>query len=139
MSDTGTPVVGNAAIETAALLSVMAHERAAGREPVDARHVASAPVDVVSGDRLIELKAAGGNTRGADIWLEPAQYEVARTDPRFHLYVVENVGQGDPAQFRLIDLHGDRLQRLLTRAKERRYFTVPWPVDEYDDAVKALP
>ena len=139
MADIVAPLVSNAAIETAALLYVMAYERAAGREPADTRHVASAPVDVVSDDRLIEIKAAGRTTRGADIWLEPAQYEVARTNPRFHLYLVENVRQGDPAQFRLIDVHGDRLQRLLSRAGERRYFAVPWPVAEYDDAVRALP
>lgn len=139
MSDGVAPLVGNAAIETAALLFVMAYERAAGREPVDTRHVASAPVDVVSGDRLIEIKAAGGTTRGTDIWLEPAQYDVARTDPRFHLYLVEDVRQGDPAQYRLIDLQGDQLQRLLTGARERRYYTVPWPVAEYDEAVKSLP
>jgi hypothetical protein len=29
-------------------------------------------------------------------------------------------------------LGGDQLVRLLGRAKERRYYTVPWPVADYD-------
>src|SRR6266540_1459799 len=41
-------------------------------------------------------------------------------------------GQGDPAQFTLKVLGGQRLARLLERAKEQRYYTVPWPVSDYD-------
>ena len=48
------------------------------------------------------------------------------------LYVVENVGQGDLGQFTLPVLGGDRLRRLLERAKEQGYYTVPWPVADYD-------
>lgn len=55
--------------------------------------------------------------RGSDLWLEPAQFEAARTDPRFHLYVVESIRQGDPGLFRLIDLHGEQFDRLLSRAR----------------------
>lgn len=57
--------------------------------------------------------------RGSDLWLEPAQFEAARTDRQFHLYLVENIRQGDPGLFRLIDLHGEQLDRLLSRARER--------------------
>lgn len=53
-------------------------------------------------------------------------------DPAFHLYVVENVGQGDPARFTLRVLNGDHLRVLVGRAVERRYFEVPWPTADYD-------
>jgi len=48
------------------------------------------------------------------------------------VYVVENVRQGDPNQFTLRVLGGDRLWRLLERAREQRYYTVPWSVADYD-------
>jgi len=37
-----------------------------------------------------------------------------------------------PSQFRLTDLAGERLRKLLGRAVGRRYCTVPWPVADYD-------
>ena len=46
--------------------------------------------------------------------------------------VVDNVRAGDPAQFGLIDLHGDVLAGLLQRAKAQSYVTVPFPVAVYD-------
>ncbi|GGM90640.1 hypothetical protein ACFFX1_37315 [Dactylosporangium sucinum] len=45
---------------------------------------------------------------------------------------MENVRQGDPAHFRLVEIGGVALQALLARKVERRYFTVPWPVAVYD-------
>lgn len=36
------------------------------------------------------------------------------------------------AAFTLKILGGDRLSKLLERAKEQRYYTVPWPVAEFD-------
>jgi hypothetical protein len=51
---------------------------------------------------------------------------------------VENVGQGAPTEFRLIDLHGERLARLIKSSRERRYFIVPLPAAEYDAAVAKL-
>jgi len=42
------------------------------------------------------------------------------------------VRQGDPALFQLLDIHGEQLRRLMTRAVERSYVTVPWPAAEYD-------
>ena len=90
----------------------------------------AAAADLASGDRLIEFKAAGGSSRGFGLWLEPAQYRAATIPPDFHLSLVENVRQGDPAHFRLLDIHGEQLRRLLARAKERHY-TLPVPVAEY--------
>lgn len=125
-------IVGTTDVENVAIAFVIDRETQAGREPIDARYVASTPADLVSGDRLIEVKAYSGTSRGNDLWLEtpPAQAAVSRTN--FHLYLVENVRQGDPALFRLLDIHGEQLRRLMTRAVERSYVTVPWPVAEYD-------
>lgn len=48
--------------------------------------------------------------------------------PRTSSSVVENIRQGDPTSFTLKVIDGERLRRLLERAKERRYYEVPWPV-----------
>lgn len=128
---------GNKAIEDAAIAWVMELERAAGREPRDTRH-RGAPADVESPPRIIEIKAFGKSNRGYDLWLEVRQVEEARKNPYFYVYVVENIRQGDPSLFTLKVLGGDRLRRLLERAKEQRYYTVPWPVAEYDSATGSL-
>jgi hypothetical protein len=109
----------------------MDYERSRGREPADTQH-GGAPADIASSGRTIEVKAFGGSTRGYDLWLETRQVEEARTNPAFFIYVVENVRQGDPAKFTLKILGGSRLRKLLERAKEQRYYTVPWPVANYD-------
>jgi Domain of unknown function (DUF3883) len=124
---------GNKAIEDAAIAWVLALERAQGRDPVDTRY-RGAPADIESPPRLIEVKAFGKSNRGYDLWLETRQVEAARDNPHFYVYVVENVRQGDPAHFSLKVLGGERLTRLLARAKEQRYYTVPWPVADYDSA-----
>jgi len=81
----------------------------------------------------------GGSARGQDVWLEVRQIEEARSNPDFWLYLVENIRQGDPAQFRLLRVGGQRLAGLLTRAMERRYFTMPFPVAVYAAPVRDLP
>ena len=126
-----TPLVGNKAIEGAAIAWVMELERAAGREPRDTRHK-GAPADIESPPRVIEVKAFGTATRGYDLPLEVRQMDEAKRNPNFYLYVVENVKQGDPDEFTLRVLGGERLQRLLERAKEYRGYYVPWPVADYD-------
>jgi Transposase/Domain of unknown function (DUF3883) len=122
---------GSKAIEDAAIKWAMGLERAAGRRPRDTRYL-GAPADIESPPRLIEVKSFGTSNRGYDLWLEVRQLQEAKTNPEFYVYVVENVGQGDPGQFTLRVLGGDRLRRLLERAKEQRYYTVPWPVADYD-------
>jgi hypothetical protein len=129
-------LVSNKAIESAAVEWVMRLERAAGREPRDVRYV-GAPGDIGSPPRMIEVKAFGKSNRGYELWLETRQVQEARTNPDFYVYVVENVRQGDPAQFALRVLGGDRLKRLLSRAKEQRYYTVAWPVADYDSCPMA--
>lgn len=127
-------IVGNKAVEEAAISFVLDYERRRGRAARDTRH-AGAAADVVSDGRIIEVKAASRSARGQDLWLEVRQVEQARANPEFHVYVVDNIRQGDPAKFQLMDLHGATLARLLARAKEQRYFTVPFPVSEYDRLV----
>lgn len=62
----------------------------------------------------------------------------ARDNPSFFVYVVENVRQGDPEQFRLKIYGDEQLRRLLANAKERRYYEVPVPVAEYAAALASL-
>lgn len=132
-----TELIGSKPIEDAAIAWVMELERAAGRTPRDTRH-AGAPADIESPPRLIEVKAFGKSNRGFGLWLETRQIDEARTNPDFWVYVVENVRQGDPSLFTLKVVGGELLARLLGRAKERRYYEVPWPVAEYDSAPTVL-
>src|SRR5438045_1342256 len=83
-------LVGNKAIETAAIEWVMELERVAGREPRDTRY-AGAPADIESPPRLIEVKAFGKSNRGFELWLETRQLDQARRNPDCFVYVVENV------------------------------------------------
>jgi hypothetical protein len=48
------------------------------------------------------------------------------------VYIVENIAQGDPAEFGSAMIGGQRLAALLRRRRERHYFEVPWPVADYD-------
>jgi hypothetical protein len=94
-------------------------------EAIDTRF-RGAPADIESPPRLIEVKACGKPTaRGDELLMEVRQVEQARRNPNFYVYVVENVRQGNPAEFALRVLGGPRLQRLLERAKEYRYYGVP--------------
>ncbi|MBA3779867.1 MAG: hypothetical protein H0X16_11340 [Chloroflexi bacterium] len=107
-------------------------EQAAGRQPVDRRYEAAFPADLESSPRIIEVKAIGGSGRGWFLPVENAQMEEARRNPNFFIYVVENTRQGDPTQFTLRILGGERLQGLLAKAKQRSYYEVAWPVASYD-------
>jgi hypothetical protein len=127
-------LTSNKAIEEAAIAWVMDVERANGRNPSDSRY-RGAPADVESPPRVIEVKAFGRLNRGFGLWLETRQFDAASSDQNFYVYVVENVAQGDPALFTLKVLGGDRLRRLLARAKLRTYYEVPWPVADYDTAL----
>lgn len=124
----------NRQIEDAAILHVLQLEAAAGRRASDSRWRRA--VADIEGDRVIEVKAFGGSARGSDLWLEARQVLAAEEDrERFHLVIVENVRQGDPAAFRVLDLSGERLTALLERKREKHYFEVPFPVGLYDTLV----
>jgi hypothetical protein len=130
-------LIGNKSIEDAAIAWVMELERAEGREPCDTRY-SGGEADIVSPPRLIEVKAFGRSNRGYGLWLEIPQVEAARRNSNFYVYVVENVRQGDPSLFTLKVLDADRLRHLLERAKERRYYEVPWPVADYETCPTSL-
>ena len=121
---TTTELRGPKQIEDAAIEYVIERERADGREAARADDAD----DVVTGDRVIAVKASGGSSYGTELLLECGQFVAARDDPeRSWLYLVENVAQGDPARFRLVRLGGSQLQELLEHARERRFWTVPVP------------
>ena len=125
------PPQTNKEIEDAAVGWVIDVEKQAGRMARDTRYSGGA-ADISSPPRSIEIKAYGGSARGQELWLEACQFDAARRDADFWLYLVENVRQGDPAQFRLVQIGGEELAGLLRRATERRYYTVPFPVAVYD-------
>lgn len=126
-----TPNTTNRAVENAAIAFVLAYEATHGRPSHDTRGTGAA-TDVAGDMRTIEVKAYGGSARGQDLWLESRQVDEARTNPNFWLYIVDNVRQGDPTRFGLLTVGGGDLAALITRAVERRYYTVPFPVATYD-------
>jgi hypothetical protein len=130
-------LTSNKAVEDAAVAWVMELEQEAGRNPQDTRYRRAAG-DIESPPRVIEVKAYGRSARGEDLLLEARQVEEARYNENFYVYVVENVRQGDPARFQLRVLDSEYLRALLDRAKEQRYYAVPWPVAAYDDLSPGL-
>lgn len=128
------PLVGNKAIEDAAIALVMQLERTVGRTPRDRRHEADFAGDISSPPRTIEVKAVGKDQRGWFVPLETRQYIAAKADLNFYLYVVDNIRQGDPTAFRLKVFGGAQLARLLIAAKRREYYELPIPVAEFDAA-----
>lgn len=132
---TGTPLVGNRAIEDAAIDWVMELERRSGRTPIDRRSDAAFAGDIWSDPFTIEVKAAGARARGGGLWLETAQVNAAEVDPAFVLDLVENVAQGDPRKFAHRRFEGEHLRRLLANKKAQTYYVVPLPASEYDAAV----
>jgi Protein NO VEIN, C-terminal len=131
-----TEIVGNRAIENAAIAFVIAYEASQGRTAADTRGK-GAPADVESSDgRIIEVKAYGTSGRGQDLWLEARQVAEAESNPNFWVYVVYNVRQGDPGGFGLRLLGGAQLARLVAKKRLQTTYTIPFPVAEYDKAPK---
>lgn len=121
----------NRQTEDAAVAYVIECEAAHGRVATDTRGRAAA-ADLISGDRVIEVKAYGRSARGVDLWMEARQIEEAKGGGHFWLYIVENVRQGDPTLFRHVEIGAEVLSQLISRAVPRYYFTVPFPVATYD-------
>ena len=128
-----TEIVGNRAIENAAIAFVIAFEARQGRAAADTRGRGAAG-DVESGRRVIEVKAYGGTARGQDLWLEARQVAEAESNSDFWVYVVDNVRQGDASLFGLRLLGGDQLARLVAKKRVQTTYTIPFPVAEYDAA-----
>ena len=126
------------AVEHAAVEWVIAYEHRAGRHAVDRRFDKTFSADLEStgqpGEhRLIEtIKASGTSYRGWFLPFEPVQFHAAGSDQIYYVYVVENVGQGNPAAFTLRVLDAAHLGRLKERYAERHYFEVSWPSKDYD-------
>ncbi len=128
-----TELVSNRAIEDAAIAFVVAYERSQARTATDSRGKGAAG-DIESEGRVIEVKAAGSTARGQDLWLEARQVAAAEANPNFWVYVVDNVRQGDPAQFGLRLLGGEQLARLIAKKRVQTTYIIPFPVAEYDAA-----
>jgi hypothetical protein len=124
----------NRQVEDAAIAFVVEWETAHGRPARDTRGRGAAG-DVAGQTRTIEVKTYGRSSRGQHLWLEVRQVEEAARNPDFWLYLVENVRQGDPSHYQLLQIGGEALRLLLSRAVERRYSTVPWPVAVYDSLI----
>jgi hypothetical protein len=126
-------LVGNKAIETAAVLWVMELERAAGREPVDRRFEASFSADIESPPRLIDVKAVGGNQRGWFVPLEVPQVEEGSPEPK-----LPSVRRRQRRAGQLRGIPAQGLWRSTAcpaaHAGERSYFEMPIPVAEFDSA-----
>ena len=75
-------IVGNRAIESAAIRWIIKLEGAAGRAALDTRG-GGGVADITSPPRTIEVKAFGGVARGQDLWLETTQLNAALADTDF--------------------------------------------------------
>jgi hypothetical protein len=63
-----------------------------------------------------------------------SKVEAALNEPaRFHLVVVEHVRTDVP---RILDIHGEQLEKLLQQRREKHYFEVPFPTPIYDSLVE---
>ncbi|MDQ6857489.1 MAG: hypothetical protein M3Z65_00665 [Chloroflexota bacterium] len=125
-----TPIVGNPAIEAAAVAFVIEQERLEGRTARDTRGHGGG--DVESDGRTIEVKGFSkwGLKSTGLLYFTPPQVRQAESNPHFYVYVVENVAQGDPSKFELRVLHGDDLRRLFAGAKPHRVY-VPVRAADY--------
>jgi hypothetical protein len=125
------PLTTNKQKEDAAIAWVIDYEKKVhARTARDTRR--RAPTDIESPPLKIEVKAFGLSARGNDLWLEPPQFQAA-SDPNFRLYIVENVAQGDPAQFTLRVIEGELLAEMVARSKQRTYHMLPWSTTIYDN------
>ena len=118
-------------VEDRAIRHVIALEHRLGREARDTRRVSGAAGDLVSGDRVIEVKASSGwqVRRNGLLYITGPQLRRAG-DPNFYLYIVENMGQPDPAKIEVRVLHGEEMRLLFAGAKADIY-QVPVRVGDY--------
>jgi hypothetical protein len=126
-------ILGNPAIEKAAIAYVIECERQQGRAARDARGSGVGGAgDVESDGRIIEVKAFSkwGLKSTGLLLFTPGQLREVERNENYYVYIVENVGQGDHSKFELRELHGADLQRLLAGAKPQRFY-VPVRAAEY--------
>jgi hypothetical protein len=126
-------IIGNPAIEKAAIAYVIDCEQRQGRAARDARGSGLGGAgDVESDGRIIEVKAFSkwGLKSTGLLLFTPAQLREGERNANYYIYIVENVAQGDPSKFELRELHGTDLQRLLAGAKPQRFY-VPVRAADY--------
>lgn len=130
-------LTSNKAVETAAIDWVIEVERDAGRDAVDARGSQSR-----CGHRDPTLHYRGEGARTLGTWPRPVARAITDRGGRLQRGVLRLRGgertPGDSAHFQLRVLGGRQLRTLLERSRERRYFTVPWPVSRYDAMPRGL-
>ena len=117
----------NREVENRAIAAVIAYELSQGRNARDARGQCAG--DVLSDDRVIEVKAYSRSARGTQLWLEPDQYAHALDNPNFWIYVVDQIADGAP---HVIPIGGDDLVTLAASASESTYYLAPLRVGDYD-------
>jgi len=105
--------------EDAAVEYVIACDREDGRVARDTRR-ARGVADVESDGRLIEVKGFGPEKFAGTLMFTPPQVLKAEQDANYYVYIVVNIGQGDPAKFQLSQLHGDSLRDVMAGAKVHR-------------------
>lgn len=132
------PIVGNAAVQRAAVQFVVEYERAYGRNARDTSR-GGAPGDIASDGRVIEVKSCGGFDVRTDglLYFTPPQLREGGSNPEYYVYIVENVRQGDPTKFELRILHGEQLRRLFAGAKPHRFY-VPVRAADYQVLERAV-
>lgn len=126
-------ILGNPAIENAAIKFIIDCEQREGRTARDARgSVLGGAGDVESDGRIIEVKAFSkwGLKSTGLLLFTPGQLREGERNENYYVYVVENVAQGDPSKFELRELRGADLQRLFAGAKPQRLY-VPVRAADY--------
>src|SRR5882762_7540358 len=93
-------IVGNVAVERAAVAFVIEQERLAGRTARDTR--GRGVGDVESDRRVIEVKAFSREWRSGVLYFTPPQLREGGQNQDYYVYIVENVGQGNPSKFGLL-------------------------------------
>lgn len=114
------PIVGNKAIEDAAIRFVIDEERRFRREAHDTRH-RGARGDVESAGRIIEVKGLGKWLRTQRLLNVTGPQLGDAGNPDHCVYIVENITQRDRSKFEIRVLHGEDLQRVFAGAKPHRY------------------
>ncbi|MEV7079689.1 DUF3883 domain-containing protein [Streptomyces sp. NPDC093516] len=131
-------MVGNKETEHAAIMHVMALERAAGRDPKDVR-TSGLPYDIESPPRMIEVKAFSRSARSEALPLEHRQVEAARANPeQYYLYVVDNLAGADGAEVGVRTLHGETLSAMIERSQPQMTYWPTFRAAEYDQADRLL-
>lgn len=124
-------ILGNTAVERAAVEFVIEQERLQGRSARDTRNTGAAG-DVESDGRIIEVKASSQYALRSTglLYFTAPQLRHGSENSDYYVYVVENVAQGDRSKFELRILHGEHLHQLFAGAKPNTFY-VPVRAADY--------